>query len=63
MKLSSIFGPLTYGAVTWISGGDHRRALLTVGLFFVIGLFILGGIDVARGHAAARRDDATDEQA
>jgi UMF1 family MFS transporter len=63
VKLSSIFGPLTYGAVTWISGGDHRRALLTVGLFFVVGLMILAGINVQRGHASALRDDAAAEQA
>jgi UMF1 family MFS transporter len=61
--MSSIFGPLTYGAVTWISGGDHRRALLTVGLFFVVGLLILAGIDVQRGHASAQRDDASEGQA
>lgn len=63
VKLSSIFGPLSYGAVTWISGGDHRRALLTVGVFFIIGLLILAGIDVQRGHASALRDDASPEQA
>jgi UMF1 family MFS transporter len=63
VKMSSIFGPLTYGAVTWISGGDHRRALLTVGLFFVVGLLILAGIDVERGHASAQRDDASEGQA
>ncbi len=63
VKLSSIFGPLTYGAVTWISGGDHRQALLTVGVFFVIGLLILAGIDVERGHASALRDDAKPAQA
>lgn len=63
VKLSSIFGPVTYGAVTWVSGGDHRRALLTVGLFFIVGLLILAGINVQRGHAAAARDDASAEQA
>ncbi len=55
VKLSSIFGPITYGAVTWISGGDHRKALLSVGAFFVIGLLILAGIDVRRGRRAAGR--------
>jgi UMF1 family MFS transporter len=53
VKLSSIFGPITYGAVTWITGGDHRRALLTLGIFFVIGLMILASINVQRGRAAA----------
>ena len=24
VKLSSIFGPLTYGAVSWLTGGDHE---------------------------------------
>lgn len=54
VKLSSIFGPLSYGAVTWMSGGDHRRALLTVAVFFIAGLALLTGIDVKRGRRAAR---------
>jgi UMF1 family MFS transporter len=53
VKLSSILGPLTYGAVTWATHGDHRLAILCTGLFFVIGLAILAGLDVARGRAAA----------
>lgn len=57
VKLSSIFGPITYGAVTWLSGGDHRQALLSVGMFFVAGLLILAGIDVRRGRRAAGRAD------
>jgi UMF1 family MFS transporter len=57
VKLSSIFGPVTYGAVTWLSGGDHRKALLSVGVFFVAGLLILAGIDVRRGRRAAGRAD------
>ena len=55
VKLSSILGPISYGAVTWMSGGDHRRALLTVGVFFIAGLLMLTGIDVKRGRRAARR--------
>ncbi len=53
VKLSSILGPLTYGLVTWITQGNHRLAILVTGLFFAIGLAILGGLDVARGRAAA----------
>jgi UMF1 family MFS transporter len=53
VKLSSILGPLTYGAVTWVTMGNHRLAILSTGLFFVIGLAILAGIDVARGRRAA----------
>jgi UMF1 family MFS transporter len=57
VKLSSIFGPLTYGAVTWMSGGDHRRALLTVGIFFVIGLLILASINVQRGRESVLQSE------
>jgi UMF1 family MFS transporter len=53
VKLSSIFGPLTYGAVSWASGGDHRLAMLATGAFFVAGLVILAGIDPERGRRAA----------
>ena len=54
VKLSSIFGPLTYGAVSWVSGGDHRMAMLATGAFFVAGLVILAGIDPERGRRAAK---------
>ena len=57
-KLSSIFGPITYGAVSWISRGDHRLAMLITGIYFVIGLAILMSIDVRRGREAALQSDA-----
>ena len=53
VKAASIFGPLTYGAVTWIFAGNHRLGILTTGLYFVIGLFLLKNIDVERGRSAA----------
>ncbi len=58
VKFSSILGPLTYGAVTWISGGDHRLAILVTGSYFVIGLLILRGVDAERGRRAAVESDA-----
>ena len=53
VKAASIFGPLTYGAVTWIFVGDHRLGILAVGAYFVVGLILLIGIDVERGRRAA----------
>ncbi len=53
VKAASIFGPLTYGAVTWIFVGDHRLGILSVGAYFVVGLILLVGIDVERGRQAA----------
>lgn len=53
VKLSSILGPLTYGVVTWITLGNHRLAILVTGVFFVIGIAIIAGLDVARGRRAA----------
>ena len=53
VKLSAIVGPITYGLVTWVTGGDHRLAILVTGGYFVVGLAILGTIDVARGRRAA----------
>ncbi|OGT06637.1 MAG: MFS transporter [Gallionellales bacterium RBG_16_57_15] len=55
VKLASIAGPLTYGAATWLSGGDHRQALLITGSYFVIGLILLSGVNAARGRRAALR--------
>ena len=53
VKLSSILGPVTYGAVTWVSGGDHRTAILVTGVYFIAGLAIIAGVDAARGRRAA----------
>ena len=58
VKLSSIVGPITYGAVSWISSGDHRLAMLITSGYFVIGLAILMSIDVRRGREAALQSDA-----
>lgn len=55
VKLASIAGPLTYGATTWLTGGDHRRALLCTGSYFVVGLILLADVRVARGRRAALR--------
>jgi MFS transporter, UMF1 family len=53
VKAASIFGPLTYGAVTWIFEGNHRLGILAVGAYFVVGLALLAGIDVERGRRSA----------
>ncbi|HSC96169.1 MAG TPA: MFS transporter [Burkholderiales bacterium] len=53
VKLSAILGPMTYGIVTWVTLGNHRFAMLVTGIFFVIGIGILAGLDVARGRRAA----------
>jgi UMF1 family MFS transporter len=52
-RLSAILGPLTYGAVTWATGGNHRLAILSTAVFFVLGLVLLVPVDVRRGPAAA----------
>ena len=52
-RLSAILGPLTYGAVTWITDGNHRLAILSTGLFFIVGWVLLRKVDVERGRLAA----------
>ena len=53
VRASAIVGPITYGLVTWASGGNHRLAIASTGLFFLAGLVLLRRIDVARGQTAA----------
>jgi UMF1 family MFS transporter len=53
VKLASILGPLSYGAVTWLTDNDHRMAMLITGAFFVLGLFVLASVDPERGRRAA----------
>jgi len=53
VKAASIFGPLTYGAVTWMFAGNHRLGIFATGIYFVVGLILLRGIDIERGREAA----------
>ncbi|HRD96043.1 MAG TPA: MFS transporter [Rubrivivax sp.] len=54
VRLSAIIGPITYGLVTLVTGGNHRLAILSTGAFFLAGLVVLRRVDVERGTAAAR---------
>jgi UMF1 family MFS transporter len=54
VRLAAILGPMTYGLVTLLTAGNHRIAILSTGLFFVVGLLVLSKVNVARGVAAAR---------
>lgn len=53
IRLSAIIGPLTYGLVTLLTAGNHRIAIASTGLFFLLGLLLLRPVNVARGMAAA----------
>ncbi len=54
IRLASILGPLSYGLITWVTDGNHRLAIGSTALLFVLGLWLLRPVDMARGAAAAR---------
>lgn len=53
IRLASIVGPLTYGAITWMTDGNQRMAILATAAMFVIGWVLLQKVDVERGRQAA----------
>ena len=53
IRLASILGPLSYGLITWLSGGNQRLAIAATSLLFVLGLALLVPVDVARGRRMA----------
>lgn len=52
-RAAAIIGPLAYGAISGLSGGDHRLAMLSTGGFFLAGLILLATVDESRGRATA----------
>lgn len=52
-RLAAILGPVTYGLITWLTAGNHRIAIVSTALFFVLGLWLLRAVDVARGAREA----------
>ena len=51
-RLSAILGPLTYGVVSWVSGGNHRLAMLITIVFFMAALLVLSSVNEVRGRRA-----------
>jgi UMF1 family MFS transporter len=58
IRLASIIGPLSYGAIAWATGGNQRLALGSTTLLFIAGLVVLLKIDMQRGREAGLRADA-----
>ncbi len=50
-RLAAILGPLSYGAVTWLTRGNHRLAILITGAFFAASLAVLAFVNEARGRS------------
>lgn len=53
-KLSAIIGPLTYGGMVYLFEGDHRIALLSTLVFFILGLIVLATVNESRGREMAK---------
>ena len=52
-RVASIIGPLSYGAITWMTGGNQRLAIGSTAMLFVIGLVLLIPVNMKRGREAA----------
>ena len=52
-RLAGIIGPLSYGAITWMTGGNQRIAIMSTSVLFIAGLLLLIPVNVARGREAA----------
>lgn len=53
VQVAAIVGPLTYGAVVYLTDNNHRLGMMITGGFFVIGLLLIASIDIERGRRAA----------
>ncbi len=53
VRLSAIIGPISYGIITRVTGGDQRQAILSTAVFFIAGLLLLLTVNERRGRRAA----------
>lgn len=58
IRLASIIGPLSYGAITWMTGGNQRMAILSTAVLFIVGLVLLIPVNMRRGREAALQANA-----
>lgn len=52
-RLASIIGPLSYGLITWMTGGNHRLAIGLTTLLFLAGWVLLLPVNMERGRRMA----------
>ena len=52
-RTAAIIGPISYGVISQLTGGNHQQALLSTLTFFVAGLLLLLTVNEARGHETA----------
>jgi MFS transporter, UMF1 family len=43
-KTGAVLGPVVFGLVSWLLSGNQRVAIVAVGLFFVVGFFLVGRV-------------------
>jgi UMF1 family MFS transporter len=58
VRVASILGPLLYGVVTWLASGNQRLAIAATSVLFVLGWWLLRGVNVARGMRAVASSSA-----
>ncbi|ACY12976.1 MFS transporter [Haliangium ochraceum] len=56
-KIGSIFGVLVFGVISE-GAGTSRLSILSLIAFFIVGMILLSRVDVQRGRAAARAEEA-----
>ena len=60
VNLAAIMGPLSYGLISFFSGGNHRLALTSILTYFIGGWLLLLTVNEARGMAAATQTADTE---
>jgi UMF1 family MFS transporter len=53
VKAATCVGAISFGCVLWITHNDLRSAMLSIELFFVLGILLLFRVDEKRGKLAA----------
>jgi UMF1 family MFS transporter len=56
-KFGNILGPFIFSAVSQLAGGS-RLSILSLIVFFVVGMFLLSRVDVDKGRLDALAEDA-----
>jgi len=52
-KSAAILGPLVFGGVSYLAGGNQRLGILAIGVLFVVGLALLSRVPVRPGPVPA----------